>query len=72
MNLFSRVLATASLAVLAGLCQFAAPVHAQDYPTRAITMIVPFAAGGPTDVVARIVTGHMPASARSPIRPANC
>ncbi len=59
MNLFSRVLATSGLAVLAGLGQFAAPVHAQDYPTRAITMIVPFAAGGPTDVVARIVTGHM-------------
>jgi tripartite-type tricarboxylate transporter receptor subunit TctC len=59
MNLFSRMLATGSLAAFAGLSQFAAPVHAQDYPTRAITMIVPFAAGGPTDVVARIVTGHM-------------
>jgi tripartite-type tricarboxylate transporter receptor subunit TctC len=32
---------------------------AEDYPTRNITMIVPFAAGGPTDVIARIVTGHM-------------
>src|SRR6195952_902913 len=59
MNLFSRMLATASLAALAGLGQFAAPVHAQDYPTRSITMIVPFAAGGPTDVISRIVTGHM-------------
>ena len=26
---------------------------------RSITMIVPFAAGGPTDVISRIVTGHM-------------
>jgi tripartite-type tricarboxylate transporter receptor subunit TctC len=59
MNLFSRVLATGGLAVLAGLGSIAAPARAQDYPTRAITMIVPFAAGGPTDVVARIVTGHM-------------
>src|SRR6201747_759069 len=59
MNLFSRMLATGSLAALAGLSQFAAPAQAQDYPTRSITMIVPFAAGGPTDVVARIVTGHM-------------
>jgi tripartite-type tricarboxylate transporter receptor subunit TctC len=32
---------------------------AQDYPTRNITLIVPFAAGGPTDVVARIVGDHM-------------
>jgi tripartite-type tricarboxylate transporter receptor subunit TctC len=59
MNSFSRVLATGGLALVAGLGPMAAPVHAQDYPTRAITMIVPFAAGGPTDVVARIVTGHM-------------
>ena len=35
------------------------PVAAQEYPTRSITMIVPFAAGGPTDVIARIVTSHM-------------
>jgi tripartite-type tricarboxylate transporter receptor subunit TctC len=59
MNLFSRVLATGGLALLAGLGQIAAPAQAQDYPTRTITMIVPFAAGGPTDVIARIVTGHM-------------
>ena len=32
---------------------------AQNYPTRPITMIVPFAAGGPTDIVARIVGEHM-------------
>jgi tripartite-type tricarboxylate transporter receptor subunit TctC len=32
---------------------------AQDYPTRPITVIVPFAAGGPTDVISRIVGEHM-------------
>jgi tripartite-type tricarboxylate transporter receptor subunit TctC len=32
---------------------------AQDYPTRTITLIVPFAAGGPTDVISRIVGDHM-------------
>jgi tripartite-type tricarboxylate transporter receptor subunit TctC len=53
---FIRALAGACLA---SLCGFVAPAQAQTYPTRSITMIVPFAAGGPTDVISRIVTGHM-------------
>src|SRR6201991_4857644 len=59
MNLFSRMLAAGGLAALAGLG--ALPAHGQEkpYPSRAITMIVPFAAGRPTDVISRIVTGHM-------------
>jgi len=32
---------------------------AQDYPTKPITMIVPYAAGGPTDTVGRVVTERM-------------
>jgi tripartite-type tricarboxylate transporter receptor subunit TctC len=57
MNLFSRMFAT--VAALAAVGPMGAPAQAQDYPTRTITMIVPFAAGGPTDVISRIVTGHM-------------
>jgi tripartite-type tricarboxylate transporter receptor subunit TctC len=33
--------------------------HADGYPTRPITEIVPFAAGGPTDIIARIVSENM-------------
>ena len=35
------------------------PALAQDYPTRTITMVVPYPAGGPSDVVARIVADGM-------------
>jgi len=37
----------------------AAGAAAQQYPTKSITMLVPFAAGGPTDTVARVVAQHM-------------
>ena len=33
--------------------------HAQEYPTRPITMVVPFAAGGPTDTVGRMIAQSM-------------
>jgi len=59
MNLLKRMLATCGLSALAAVGAASGPVQAQDYPTRNITMIVPFAAGGPTDVIARIVSGHM-------------
>ena len=45
---------------LAALGLAVAGAEAQgNYPQRPITMIVPFAAGGPTDVIARIVGDHM-------------
>lgn len=42
--------------ILCGFVAFAqADAQAQDYPSRPITLIVPFAAGGSTDVIARVV-----------------
>ena len=32
---------------------------AQNYPTRPITMVIPFAAGGPTDVLGRVMAAKM-------------
>jgi putative tricarboxylic transport membrane protein len=59
MNLYRRMLVASGLAALASLSALPAHAQAQPYPARSITMIVPFAAGGPTDVISRIVTGHM-------------
>jgi len=41
--------------------------HGQTYPSKSITAVVPFPAGGPSDVVARIVTEHMSRTLRQQI-----
>jgi tripartite-type tricarboxylate transporter receptor subunit TctC len=46
-------------AAIAGLMMVAGQAAAQDYPNRPITMVIPFAAGGPTDVLGRIVAARM-------------
>ena len=43
------------------------PASAQSYPSRPITIIVPFAAGGPTDAIARILSERMRSSLGQPI-----
>jgi tripartite-type tricarboxylate transporter receptor subunit TctC len=44
-----------------------ATAFAQDYPSRPITMIVPFSAGGPGDVIARILGSAMSATLKQSI-----
>lgn len=46
-------------AVLAGLLAAGVLAHADSWPNRPVTMVVPFAAGGPTDVVGRIVAQQL-------------
>ncbi|PZQ48394.1 MAG: hypothetical protein DI556_14720 [Rhodovulum sulfidophilum] len=47
------------LGALCAAIMITAPAFGQDYPERQITMVVPFAAGGPTDTVARLVAERM-------------
>ncbi|HXE68424.1 MAG TPA: tripartite tricarboxylate transporter substrate-binding protein [Hyphomicrobiaceae bacterium] len=51
----SRFVGVLALALVGTAAAAADP----NYPTRSIALVVPFAAGGPTDVVARIVGDHM-------------
>jgi tripartite-type tricarboxylate transporter receptor subunit TctC len=50
-----RAIVAAALALLA----FAGPAAADDYPSRTITIVVPFSAGGPSDALARILAKFM-------------
>ena len=53
----------ASLAVAAPL----PAAFAQDYPTRNVTLVVPFAAGGSTDILARVVAAHLQQALGQPV-----
>jgi tripartite-type tricarboxylate transporter receptor subunit TctC len=61
MTRISRLLAALVLACAGS----AAP--AQDYPVRPVHMIVPFPAGGPTDLVARLLSAKLPAILGQPL-----
>src|SRR3546814_3716359 len=56
-------LAAAGLALTLGFAQAA---HA-DYPERAVTVVVPFSAGGNTDTIARIVSDHLSKELGQPV-----
>ena len=46
-------------AIAATILSAAGTAAAQTFPTRTITMIVPFAAGGPTDTISRIFAARL-------------
>ncbi len=51
-----KLLIAAMLAAVLGLPSV---VQAQNYPDRPLTMIIPFAASGPTDVLGRVMAQRM-------------
>jgi tripartite-type tricarboxylate transporter receptor subunit TctC len=61
-----RRLLTVMVAILVGLA-WAGMAAAQNYPTRAMTMIVPFPAGGATDTLARFLAEKMRAVLGQPV-----
>ena len=61
MNPMIRRILAATVAVAAGLA------HAQSYPSKAITLVVPYAAGGLTDQLAREVGVYMSDALKQPV-----
>jgi len=57
-NVLHKLISVA-LGLIAVSLAAAVPAAAQDYPTRTITMVVPYPAGGASDVVARIIADGM-------------
>ena len=57
-----RQFSTAGLALLAALAARAPPAMAQDFPAKPIRFVVGYAAGGPTDVIARLVAQEVQAT----------
>src|SRR3954454_19405684 len=47
------------LAALFAMLAFAVPALAENFPSHPITIVVPFSAGGPSDVMARILAERM-------------
>jgi len=63
---FARVLAV-SIVAACGFAMAGGAASAQNYPTRPITLIVPFPPGGATDTIARVIQDAMAKSLGQPI-----
>jgi tripartite-type tricarboxylate transporter receptor subunit TctC len=56
-----------AIVVFAAIVAASAAASADDFPSRPITVVVPFNAGGPTDIVARVVSERMARALGQPL-----
>lgn len=68
MKLNKTLLAVASMLIVGGAAISTTAIAAPDsYPTKPVSLVVPFAAGGPTDTVARLIAVPMGKSLGQPV-----
>jgi tripartite-type tricarboxylate transporter receptor subunit TctC len=63
--MFAAISRIATAALFA--CLTLAQAHAQDYPSKAVRIVVPFAAGGPSDILARVLAQKLTARWNQPV-----
>src|SRR5216110_2273918 len=62
-----RALAAVAAAGVIAAIVIARPASAQDWPNRPLTMVAPFATGGSTDAIARIVADGLSSQLHQPV-----
>lgn len=63
--LLRRTLLTSAIGALIPF--IASTAHAAEFPSRPITLVVPYAAGGPTDQLARELSGYLTSAFKQPV-----
>src|SRR5262249_5049366 len=53
--------------IAAGICARAPRAQAEDWPTRPLTLVVPFSAGGSSDTIGRIIADGISSNLRQPV-----
>jgi tripartite-type tricarboxylate transporter receptor subunit TctC len=65
--MFRLAFSLPALAIVSSLAPFGSSAEAQDYPSRPITIVVPYPAGGPTDLVGRVMAEGLKNALNQPV-----